>query len=196
MTKLIRGACILAFLFALISPVIGTEQAATAQEPSQDQAVLASSVKSGLTSAQRSLMLDDIPSAQEGMSSAMDAATHLSPSFVADPTAVTDLNDALATASNAVTAGDDVQFAVAKGLAWSAILRGAMAETLAATQAGDATTAASWLLIREFRPTTKFSRPGANATLAIQSLKNGEISPDEAVAGRSRRSPRHLPGQT
>jgi high-affinity iron transporter len=181
-TKLIRGACILAFLFALISPVIGMEQAATAQEPSQDQAVLASSVKSGLTSAQRDLMLDDIPSAQAGMLSALDAANALSPLFVADPTAATDLNESLASASKAIAAGNDVEFAVAKGLAWSAILRGAMEETLAAAQSGDAAATASWLLIREFRPTTKFSRPGANATLAVQSLKNGDTSPEEAVA--------------
>ena len=181
MQKLSRVVFVLAFLVALIVPLVGPVSV-NAQEPAQDQAVLANDVKSGLTAAQRSLMLDDQASAQAGLDKATTAAEQLLPLLVADPTAGPDLTNALNQAATAVASGNDEAFAVAKGRAWTALLRGAMAETLAAAQQGDTATASSWLLIREFRPTTKFSRPGANATLALQSLKNGEISAGEAVA--------------
>ena len=63
MHKLTRVVFVLAVLIALIVPLAG-EGAASAQEPAQDQAVLANAVKSGLTAAQRSLMLGDAASAQ------------------------------------------------------------------------------------------------------------------------------------
>ena len=48
--------------------------------------------------------------------------------------------------------------------------------------------------MREFRPPTRFSRPGADATLAVASLADGR---GDAKAGRSRPfapTPRHVPG--
>ncbi|MGH2550829.1 MAG: iron permease, partial [Thermomicrobiales bacterium] len=71
------------------------------------------------------------------------------------------------------------------GQAWTSILRGSMAEAINAAKLGDADSASAWLLVREFRPTTKFSRPGADATLAVRGLRDGTITPDVAAAAIS-----------
>ena len=53
---------------------------------------------------------------------------------------------------------------------------------LRATERGDAAEAARWLLVREFRPPTKLSRPGSDATLANVQLAAGARSPAKAAA--------------
>ncbi len=58
----------------------------------------------------------------------------------------------------------------------AALFRGAYAKTLAATGRGDAATARRWLLLREYRTATRFTRPGASATLALDQLARGRIS--------------------
>ena len=40
----------------------------------------------------------------------------------------------------------------------------------------------SWLLVREFRQPTRFSRPGADATLAVESLADGRRTTEQALA--------------
>ena len=37
-----------------------------------------------------------------------------------------------------------------------------------------------WLLLREFRTATRFTRPGANATIAVQQLERGKLDPARA----------------
>jgi high-affinity iron transporter len=84
-------------------------------------------------------------------------------------------------ARRAAAAGDDGAFAAAKAAAWTAVLRAAFGETLAAVQAGDVERARAWLLVREFRPPTRFSRAGVDATVALDDLAAGRKRPAQAV---------------
>ena len=66
--------------------------------------------------------------------------------------------------------------------------RGAYAVTLAPPARGDAATARDWLLLREFRTATRFTRPGADATLAARrGCGRGRL---RAARGARRPSPR------
>ena len=47
--------------------------------------------------------------------------------------------------------------------------------------AGDAAEARAWMQIRDFRKTTRFTRPGVDGTAALQQLAAREITPHEAV---------------
>ena len=82
----------------------------------------------------------------------------------------------------AAAAGDDRAFAAAKAAAWTAVLRASFAETLKAVRAGDVEGARAWLLVREFRPPTRFSRAGVDATVALDDLAAGRTPPAQAVA--------------
>ena len=63
--------------------------------------------------------------------------------------------------------------AAARGDVQAALLRGAAAATLAAVEAGDPARARRWLLLREFRTATRYTRPGADATVALRELERG-----------------------
>ena len=67
------------------------------------------------------------------------------------------------------------RLAAARGAARAAILRGSFAATMAAVERGDAAAARDWLLLREFRTATRFTRPGADATIAVQRLEAGKL---------------------
>ena len=43
--------------------------------------------------------------------------------------------------------------------------------------------AATWLLLREFRKATRFTRPGVDATLAVRELARGKAGPRQALLG-------------
>lgn len=98
------------------------------------------------------------------------------------PAQLRELNAALRQAQVAFAAGDEVALASARGTALAAMRQGAFLVTVAAVKRGDLDTARSWLLIRDFRQTTRYSRPSANATAAIERLAEGKISVGKAVA--------------
>jgi high-affinity iron transporter len=50
-------------------------------------------------------------------------------------------------------------------------------------RANDASGAATWLLLREFRKATRFTRPGVDATLAVRELARGRTGPRRALLG-------------
>ena len=95
---------------------------------------------------------------------------------------------------------------------WTAIVRAAYLEATAAAARGDAAAARRWLLVREFRPPTRFSRAAADATLALDRLAEERSSPQRlrrpsattcstrTTAGCARRStrcgPRRSPAST
>ena len=70
--------------------------------------------------------------------------------------------------------------AAARGSVQAALMRGAAAATLAAVEAGDAAEARRWLLLREFRTATRYTRPGADATVALRDLERGRLGPAKA----------------
>ncbi len=76
---------------------------------------------------------------------------------------------------------DETALAAARGRIVSALRRGALAVAVAAAQDGAAAEARSWMQIRDFRQTTRFTRPGVDGTAALQALAAKEISPREAV---------------
>jgi high-affinity iron transporter len=80
------------------------------------------------------------------------------------------LSKALTATNEAAQAGDDEALAGARGLAQGAIYWGGYLATREAVNQGDAATARQWLLVRDFRPSTRFSRPDADATLAARNL--------------------------
>ena len=88
---------------------------------------------------------------------------------------------ALAAARRAASDGDEVELAAAAGSLRAALLLGSYRTTVAAVAAGDADRAASWLLLREFRKATRFTRPGVDATVAVRALAAGRLAPRKAT---------------
>ncbi len=80
----------------------------------------------------------------------------------------------------AARAPDAVALAAARGSVAAALYRGAAAVTYDAVGRGDARTARTWLLLREFRTPTRYTRPGADATVALRELERGRTSPERA----------------
>ncbi|MCA9878247.1 MAG: FTR1 family protein, partial [Thermomicrobiales bacterium] len=139
-------------------------------------------IRSGLFDAQAALLAGAPTEAAQGVSDAQTAADQLLPLFTADPAIAPVIEQALAAAEAAVQANDAEGLAIASGQIWATLMRGAYAETLAAVDAGDAKAAASWLLLRDFRLTTRFDRPNANATVAVRQLADGAAQPDQVAA--------------
>jgi high-affinity iron transporter len=93
------------------------------------------------------------------------------------------LEAALASAARAAAAGDETALAAARGRAVAALRAGAYEVALNATRRGSVAEARRWLLIRDFRQATRFTRPGVDATAALDVLAAGEIEPGEAALG-------------
>ncbi|MGK2954262.1 MAG: FTR1 family iron permease [Solirubrobacterales bacterium] len=92
------------------------------------------------------------------------------------------LKEGLADARKATAAGDPVALAAAQGDSISALRFGSYKTTLALTEADRVEDAKSWLLVRDFRPSTKFSQLTVEAADALESLEEGDSSPEEAAA--------------
>lgn len=73
-------------------------------------------------------------------------------------------------ALTAAQAGDSLAFAAHRSLIWTGLVEGSCSVVFAAIGANDGEKAALWLPLRDFRPSTKFSRPGADATIAINNF--------------------------
>jgi high-affinity iron transporter len=87
----------------------------------------------------------------------------------------------LSAADAAARRGDEVELAAARGAAIAALRAGAYEVTIAAVRRGDVAEARRWLLIRDFRKATRFTRPGVDATAGLDALSAGEMTPSEAV---------------
>ena len=98
----------------------------------------------------------------------------------ADPAADKAIEQALDDAEAAAAKGDRSQLAAARGATRAGLFKGSYTVTLEATGKGDATTAKSWLLLREFRTATRFTRPGAEGTTALSQLGRGTLSAAKA----------------
>ncbi|MET0306893.1 MAG: FTR1 family protein [Solirubrobacterales bacterium] len=87
----------------------------------------------------------------------------------------------LAAARRASAQLDEASLAAARGRIVAALRRGAFAVAVAAAQRGEAAEARTWLQIRDFRQATRFTRPGVDATTALDELSAQQITPAEAV---------------
>ena len=88
----------------------------------------------------------------------------------------------LGRAATAARAGDEAALAAARAEVRAIVLRWSFREAVGAAARRDAATARAWLLVREFRPPTRFSRASADATLALDELAAGSITPARAAA--------------
>ena len=176
------AACVRLFVAAIMigTTLSGLTGASAADLTSPVSA--AETVRNQLFLAQGALLGDESNDAVSAVGSARDAADILLAGFGADSPAGFSLSAALSAADSAAGANDPIGLAAARGQVWTAILAGAMETTITSVQSGDLAAARSWLLVREYRESTKFSRPGADATLAIRDLDQGTISIDQAVA--------------
>jgi high-affinity iron transporter len=164
----VRRAALVAALIALAVPA-----SASAAEPWRS----ASDVRDALFDAQTELIIGTGASAERAVARGADAYRGQLRAGIraADPAADRDARAALAAAAKAVRREDAAALAGARGALRAAIFRGSFAATLAAVDRGDAAAAKSWLLLREFRTATRFTRPGADATLAVERLGEGKL---------------------
>jgi high-affinity iron transporter len=89
--------------------------------------------------------------------------------------------DAIGELRRAAVRGDDVAFAAARARAWTALLHTGLLGAVADARRGDAAGARHWLLVREFRAPTRFTRAGTDATDALAGLARGEVTPEGAA---------------
>ncbi len=92
-----------------------------------------------------------------------------------------EIEASLVAARSAAARLDEAALAAARGRVVAALRRGAFAVAIALARQGNAAEARTWLQIRDFRQATRFTRPGVDATEAIDALATREITPAEAV---------------
>jgi high-affinity iron transporter len=165
-------------LAALIAVLLAFPASAAAAEPWQD----AGRVTDGLFDAQTELVLDGRQAASEDLRRARNAYDDDFQETLraADPEADDAITSGLRAAERAVAADDQIALAAARGSVRAGLFRGAYAVTTEAAGRGDAATAKRWLLLRDYRTATRFTRPGAQATLALDQLGRGKIAPEAA----------------
>jgi high-affinity iron transporter len=144
-------------------------------------------VTDGLFDAQTELVLDGPDAATKDVTRARGAYDGDLRDTLrkADPAADQAITDGLSAAAKTVRSGDQAPLASARGTIRAGLFRGAYAVITESTARGDAATAKRWLLLREYRTATRFTRPGAHATLALDQLGRGKLSPkaaEQAVA--------------
>ena len=109
----------------------------------------------------------------------MTAADELAAGF--DPSAGSSAARLRGAAAAVASERSGVDLAVESATARAAALAGAYATVLAATRAGDLGQAREWLLVREFKPVTRFTHPSAASSVAIASLADGVVPRARAV---------------
>ena len=142
-------------------------------------------IRNGLFDAQTSIILeggasagDDVASAERAISGRLERQL-----AAASPAQLAALRAAVADAGTAVAAEDEVGLAAARGRALAALRHGAFNVAVDATARGEVERARGWLLIRDFRQVTRFTRPGVDATDSLKALEAGDMPASEAVIG-------------
>jgi high-affinity iron transporter len=161
---------------ALLCALASAERAA-AEPPWQ----AADAIRAELFEAQTHLLFGerDLKSVQRASGSLRGS---LRQGLAADaPDELKEAEAALAAAGRAAGELDEVGLAAARGRVIATLRRGAMAVAVASARRDEPARARAWLQIRDFRKTTRFTRPGVDGTTAIQELAAREISPHEAA---------------
>lgn len=142
----------------------------------------AETVRAELVQAQLALGSD--PSAAQA---ALDSAQSAYTGTLAEPFASTlpeidaRARAGFAAAQRALEASDAPAFAAARATTWATLLAGGYGMVEHALAANDAASAQTWLPLREFRHATRFSRPNADATLAVAAATAGTRPAAEAL---------------
>lgn len=164
-------ACLLV-LFAL--PVLAQSETPHAN---------AEQIRQQLFKAQSKLMLGDNDAALKAMDAAYDGyQSSLQPIFSkAVPDVAASIDKGFQQAKDALQKGDGLSLAIARGGIWADFLNASAQLAIQAIKANDGKGAAQWLLLREFTASTKFSRPNADATKAVQAFIAGTGSAESAI---------------
>ena len=163
------GFYALLLLLCCVAAVRPAPAAAADSEPWQ----AADAIRDALFAAQAAVLGGDLPAAAGHVAT---AAATVPAGLPADSAAL--LAQALDDAATAAAAGDGEALAGARGLAAGALNWGGYVAARAAIEAGDAAAAGRWLLVRDFRTSTRFSRPDADATLALRDLAAAGATPE------------------
>ncbi len=163
----------------LVAAALAVSVSAASAEPWSSSA----EVKASLAAAQNELLL-----AEGGGRAAAHAreARRAARPLLADlrrraPASAQRADRALGAVVRSAQARDAVRLAAARADAWTAILDGAYRSSVAAARAGRIEEARAWLLVREFRPPTRFTRAGVDATLALERLPAGRAGGAKAA---------------
>jgi high-affinity iron transporter len=152
---------------------LGASASASGPEPW----LAAGDIERALTDAEAALVLGSPEEAQAEVHSAGRAVEAL-----LEGESVGAGRAAVARAAKAARAADEPALAAARAEVRAIILRASFREAVRATARGDVSHARAWLLVREFRPPTRFSRAAADATLALDELAEGTMTPARAAA--------------
>jgi high-affinity iron transporter len=164
--------------FLLLTLMLGAARPALAQTGATPPWQAAETLRSALFSAQAALLADDSPAAQAAVT---QASAQAAADFASEPQVSAALQPALTAAQTAAAAADAPALALARGQAWSALMSAAMQQAIQTAADGQADAARAWLLVRDYRSATRFTRPNANATLALAQLEQGTLTPAEAA---------------
>jgi high-affinity iron transporter len=169
-------AALLALAFAVALAAATPAQAAPPWQAAR-------SIEDRVFAAQTALLLDEAGSARTDVRRARRALRGpLARGLEREaPAALRSARASLAAAERAALRGDQPGLAAAAGRLHAALLQGSYAVTVAAVRASEPERAATWLLLREFRRATRFTRPGVDATVAVRALARGRLGPRRAV---------------
>lgn len=92
-----------------------------------------------------------------------------------------EITNLLEQAKAAAKTADEKALVVASASAWSQILALAYEQLEKSIEQGNAQQAQMWLAVREYRLASPLSRLNADATLALEQLQGGEITPTQAL---------------
>lgn len=171
-----RIVYLLPIIILLLVPLV-----ASAAEPSPFS--IADEMRVALLNAQ--LNLTDNPTlAQQNLTQAQNSYRGVFAKTIAQVSSAADerVRAGLQQAQHALDTRNAILLADARSEVWTALLGGGYAVVENAITSQDAVTAQTWLPLREFRRATKFSRPNADATRAIQDFAQHKISSADALA--------------
>ena len=163
-------------MLALLLLPIGVSAAGTTP------AAAAEIVRSTLLQAQLDVTRD--PQAAQTLLATAQSAYHATLATTIRATAPTEssqIDGAWNAAAAALQAQDSPAFAAARAHIWTGILAGSYRVVENALASNDGVTAQQWLPVREFRIATRFSRPAADATLAVDGVRAGTLAPADGV---------------
>ena len=164
-------------LIAAAAAALALASAAAAGTPAPWRG--ATDARLALSEAQSALVLGDAVEARRHVAA---AETAVETALVGRPERLREARVGLEAAAAAAARDNEVALAAARAAVWTTLLQAGFDGAVSAAAAGDADGAGAWLLVREFRPPTRFSRPGADATLALGALAAGRLTPQKAAA--------------
>jgi len=148
---------------------------------------IADTIRADLFDAQTELLLAGPGEQRASDAGALDDAERaVSGAFGRDlardaPSALGELRASLTAARSSLARGDEVGLAAARGRAIAALRQGAFAVAVKAAGSGHSRAARAWLLVRDFRQSTRFTRPGVDATAALIGMADGDVEPPDAA---------------